>query len=383
MNSNKKDVVILFYEDNGGMSQYAKNFAEALRAYGQIGIVGISDFEGLQKNSLIGQFMDQFRLGWRLRRIYNPWRFRRIGRDVWRQYEPDVVHLTSSIPCMGALVTQLQSMGVKVVYTVHDPQPHPQYRTTLWSRVLSFMGERWWIPDVLQRVDALHVHSSMHIETLRSIYPGLSFQSVYVIQHGGGLTPEVQSGNLLPPELLQGTVPEKTLLFFGRIEYYKGIDILFHAMQLVIDSVPDCKLIVAGAGRLPSVPDKISSNLIMINRFIKDAEVKQVFSAAGAIILPYRSATQTGVVPLAAAFSLPAVVTRVGALPELVEDGQTGLVVEVLNPLSLSEAIIKLLKTSGLARDMGTAACRYMCEHYAWSVVAHRHWCGYRRLLSE
>jgi hypothetical protein len=129
-----------------------------------------------------------------------------------------------------------------------------------------------------------------------------------------------------------------TLLFFGLIRRYKGLPRLLEAMPLVLKKV-DCTLLVVG--EFYEGKDHclnlinalgLASNVRIIDRFIPDGEVSLYFSAADLVVLPYESATQSAIVPIAYAFERPVLATRVGGLPEAVRDGETGLLVEPHDP---------------------------------------------------
>ncbi|HLC01934.1 MAG TPA: glycosyltransferase, partial [Anaerolineales bacterium] len=139
----------------------------------------------------------------------------------------------------------------------------------------------------------------------------------------------------------------KILLFFGLIRRYKGLPHLLEAMPLILREL-DCTLLIVGEfyqGRerclhlINSLG--LASRVQIIDRFVPDEEVSLYFSAADLVVLPYESATQSGIVPIAHAFERPVVTTRVGGLPEAVRDGETGLLVQPHNPAALAEAIVR------------------------------------------
>jgi glycosyltransferase involved in cell wall biosynthesis len=139
---------------------------------------------------------------------------------------------------------------------------------------------------------------------------------------------------------------DKIILFFGFIRKYKGLDILLEAMKIVAEEEPGIKLLVAGEfyedpGIYSALIDKlqISERVIMRTGFIGDNEVKYYLCAADCVVQPYRNATQSGVTPLAYHFEKPMIVTRVGALPDLVPPG-TGLVAEPNAP-DIAEKILE------------------------------------------
>ncbi|MFI3318600.1 MAG: glycosyltransferase family 4 protein [Rikenellaceae bacterium] len=139
-------------------------------------------------------------------------------------------------------------------------------------------------------------------------------------------------------------------LFFGLIRDYKGLDILLEALSIMRDrgTLEGRKLIVAGEFYTPKQPylDKIEASglapyIVMHDRFIPDEYVSAYFSLADFLVLPYHSASQSGVTQIAYNFSLPMVVTNVGGLPEIVPDGRVGLVCEPTGD-GVAEAMTKI-----------------------------------------
>jgi glycosyltransferase involved in cell wall biosynthesis len=123
------------------------------------------------------------------------------------------------------------------------------------------------------------------------------------------------------------------LLFFGFIRAYKGLDLLIQAMKYI--SNPKIKLIIAGEfyGDSEHYIQLIENlnlhdKIILKTNFITDSEVKYFFCASDLVVQPYKSATQSGVTPLAYHFEIPMIVTNVGGLTGMVPDGKVGLVAE-------------------------------------------------------
>ncbi len=137
------------------------------------------------------------------------------------------------------------------------------------------------------------------------------------------------------------------LLFFGLIRDYKGLDWLLEALPSVFEQFPNLKLLVAGEFYSPSKPyfDTIArlnlqGKVIFHQRFIPDDLVNLYFSVADIVVLPYKTATQSGVTQIAYHFEKPIIVTDVGGLKEMVPHGKVGFVVQP-DPNAISEAIIK------------------------------------------
>lgn len=130
---------------------------------------------------------------------------------------------------------------------------------------------------------------------------------------------------------------DKVILFFGFIRKYKGLDILLNAFKILNleFKIENLKLLIAGefyddeknySALLNDT--EIKDNLILHTHFISDREVKYYLCAADCVVQPYRSATQSGVTPLAYHFEVPMIVTNVGGLPSMVPDKKVGLVAE-------------------------------------------------------
>jgi glycosyltransferase involved in cell wall biosynthesis len=127
------------------------------------------------------------------------------------------------------------------------------------------------------------------------------------------------------------------ILFFGFIRKYKGLDILLNAIKLLNSEskIENLKLLIAGEfyddekNYLQLLNDPgIKNHLILHTHFISNSEVKYYLCAADCVVQPYRSATQSGVTPLAYYFEVPMIVTNVGGLPSLVPDKKVGLIAE-------------------------------------------------------
>lgn len=140
---------------------------------------------------------------------------------------------------------------------------------------------------------------------------------------------------------------EKIILFFGFIRQYKGLDLLIEAMNDERIRTAGIKLFVAGEFYEDDKPYldliekyQLKNQVILETNFIPDKEVKFYFCAADVVVQPYRSATQSGITPMAYHFERPMIVSNVGGLPEIVPDEKVGL---ITNPdsKSLADAILK------------------------------------------
>lgn len=144
-------------------------------------------------------------------------------------------------------------------------------------------------------------------------------------------------------EKLKIPAGKKVLLFFGFIRDYKGLDLLLKSLNLLPD---DYHLIIAGEvyGNFEKYNNLIQ-DLNLENRitravkYISDSEVPLYFSAADVCVLPYKSATQSGIVGISYHFDLPIIATNVGSLNEMIDPYNTGMVINEISENAISEAI--------------------------------------------
>lgn len=188
-------------------------------------------------------------------------------------------------------------------------------------------------------------------EQLQQICPGVRSQTIPhpLYSNFGERTDTLRARRQLG---MQGTdqqvMDRKVLLFFGLIREYKGLDLLLEAMTLLDGSYT---LVVAGEcygsfDRYRQIIDSerfapIRNNLILNDKYIPDKDVKVYFSAADLSVLPYRSATQSGISSISWNFDVPLITTPVGGLIESVGEAGTGLLAESISPEGIAQAIRK------------------------------------------
>jgi glycosyltransferase involved in cell wall biosynthesis len=140
------------------------------------------------------------------------------------------------------------------------------------------------------------------------------------------------------------------LLFFGYVRKYKGLDILIEAFPKILSANPKAKLQIVGEFydnpseyfeliRKLKIEDKVKT----INQFVSNEDVAKYYQIADVVILPYRSATQSGILNVAYGFYKPVIVTNVGGLAEFVDEGKTGFVVKPNSPEAIAEGVQKFL----------------------------------------
>jgi glycosyltransferase involved in cell wall biosynthesis len=164
------------------------------------------------------------------------------------------------------------------------------------------------------------------------------------------------------------------LLFFGFVRRYKGLEVLIDALPRVL-AKRKVTLVVAGEFYEPVAPIKeriaalgLGDAIRLYDRYVPDEEVGDLVAAADCVVLPYRSATQSGVVLVAYAGGCPVISTRVGGLPEVVEEGVTGFLVPPEDPSALADAIVNFFDRGG--RPAFEAGVVKKAEQFSWGKVA-------------
>jgi len=154
------------------------------------------------------------------------------------------------------------------------------------------------------------------------------------------------------------------LLFFGFIRKYKGLDLLLQALNDPIFRSMGLKVVIAGEWyEDPDTYKALSNNLnlgdmiLWHDHFIQESDISTYFSAADAVVQPYRSATQSGISALAYAYSKPLISTRVGGLAEVIDDGSSGFLCDP-DPLSIRDAILRWINMSNIEPMLDTIAQR-------------------------
>ena len=169
---------------------------------------------------------------------------------------------------------------------------------------------------------------------------------------------------------------KKNLLFFGLIRDYKGLDILLEAFRMLPGY--DWQLIIAGEpygsfDKYQKIIDTIPENerIRMSLKYIKDSEVTDYFSAADVAVLPYRSATQSGISSVAYHFEVPMIVTDVGGLKETIGDTGTGLVSPEISPEAICKEILRFFSNPAI-KERCISNIRIEKERLSWKTFACR-----------
>jgi glycosyltransferase involved in cell wall biosynthesis len=278
-------------------------------------------------------------------------------REV-RQFRPDLIHCQECFrDCLSLALPYLATFPF--VLTIHDHKPHSgtDSQLKLRSRFHRY---------VLRRVaDAVIVHGEIVKQETEALVPRLKGK-VHAVPHG------ILGGDARP---FQADWQEGLILFFGRINKYKGLRYFVEAIELLHQWGLHVKALVAGTGpELVSLRERIISNpaFILLEEYIPAESISALFKRAQIVVLPYTDATQSGVAALALSHARPIIASNVGSLSEMVRSGVNGLLVAPKDVIGLAKAIKQLLTNHNEAACMGESAHRLAQTEFSWENIAEK-----------
>lgn len=290
-----------------------------------------------------------------------PWSWRRTARHL-AAFAPGAVVLKWWMPffapAFASSVSSLRRRGTRVVLVCDNLIAHE-------PRFFDAPFTRW----MLRESDGYLVMSDSVERDLDALRPGAIRRRVphpfYAQFDRGRWTRESARAHLG----LQGDIA----LFFGYVRDYKGLDTLLEAWASVRRRRP-ATLVVAGEfyerpERYRDLAARAGEGAVrFIDRYIPDDEVEALFRATDVTVLPYRSATQSGVTHVAHALGSPVITTRVGGLAESVRERETGITVAPEDPGALAEAVVGFFE-QGLAAGMAPHIAALRSAH-SWEALA-------------
>ncbi len=287
------------------------------------------------------------------------WALRRLILEL----RPDVVHLQKPLGAGDfAYLSYIRRLGPRLVYTVFGLLP---------DLLAPLQVARF------RRMDLILVHDTR--TQIQLIEAGISASRVRKIPHGNFIY-LCQPYDLASGEARRslGLHPEaRVVLFFGSIEWRKGLDRLIDAFAFIAQEFKDVYLVISGYPNEDFSPyearieDVGVRNRVMVNLgWVPFSEMQRYFRAATLVALPYRRISQSGVLQLAYAYERPVVVTDAGGLAEAVLEDGTGVVASTSEPRDIAAAMRELLSDPERAALMGRRGRILAATKYAWPRIA-------------
>lgn len=295
----------------------------------------------------------------------NPVSWSRTAKRI-NQLQPDLLIIPWWHPYFAPpywTICKMLDKGIRVLFLCHNVLPHEP-----------FPLQRFITRAVLGRGDSFLVHSKQEERQIHELLPkktcriGRNLHPTYEFFKSKGMPQREARQKLGLPE------EDFVLLFFGFVRDYKGLKVLLEAYP-EIRARTGCRLLIVGEflesekedymQRIDAAEDG-TGGITVVDGYVPDPEVEQYFAACDLVVLPYLSATQSGVVTIAYGFEKPVIVTDVGGLPEAVSEGETGYVIPPNDCGALVEAVEKVAQApdrARFARAILRESYRFSWEH--------------------
>jgi glycosyltransferase involved in cell wall biosynthesis len=260
-------------------------------------------------------------------------------------------------------------LSQRYIYTVHNVLPHSRQHSRLFRRIYRLVYQ---IPDLLLVTTQ---------RAKRQLIDEFSVPESKIEVMSIGLNEEMPTTSLTRAQARQRLgfgLDERLILFFGKMDEYKGLDLLMDAFEQL--NLPQTTLLAAGSFRSEEYRKKIHAAVASARHpqairlqegHIPNAEVEIYFKAADALCLPYRNIYQSGVVFLALSFGIPVVATDVGSLREFVDE-KSGLITRTNDAAGLAEALRAYFADPGQfnRREIADGAKKYRWENVCRALVS-------------
>lgn len=289
--------------------------------------------------------------------VKNVFILQRLRNEI-KDFQPNVIHF-QGCTFWFCLILRQYYKKIKFVHTIHDVCPH-EGEGSLFKKCINHYFRK--------HSNLFIVHGEFLKKLLLEICPWIKQDSVYSIAHGPLSVYSKQNSDVY-------SEINNSVLFFGRLSKYKGLQYLIKAEPLISEFIEDFRIVIAGDGVdfvnfEKMMKDK--SKFIILNRYIKNQEIPKIFQESSLVVLPYIEASQSGVIPLAYEFRKPVIATSVGSIPEVVDHGVTGFVIEPKNSKQIAENIIYLLQNPTLRKKMGENGFEKLQRDMNWNNIADK-----------
>jgi glycosyltransferase involved in cell wall biosynthesis len=281
----------------------------------------------------------------------------------FRDEPPSIVHFQwSPLPTIDKLaIRDIRASVGPVVLTVHDAKPFNNSPTSVVQRIGS--------TDIWREFDHLIVHSESSRNLLRE--RGIPAEQISVAAHGILDTLSTSARSLRTDAPL-------TILLFGRVKAYKGVDVMIEALgRLPAQLRGRCHVLVVGEPMIPMEPLKeraaalgVARNITWDLRYVSDADMGEVFSQADIFAFPYREIDTSGVLMSCLPYGKPIIASAIGAFPTLLRDGTHGRIVPPNDPHALAEAIASLLNDPSMLTTCGHNVALLSGQIPSWDAIA-------------
>lgn len=283
-------------------------------------------------------------------------------------FRPDVVHCHECPEYFTAgLMELLKLSSLPRILTVHDAIPHSEGGS----------GTNTSEERLRERMRSGATHVTVHGQSCVADFSSAS------PDYRGEVTSSMHGVLMVPPT---DSAPIKAtdgrILFFGRMWAYKGLDVFLDAIDLLSKRGVRHQAIIAGRGPEMARFGKRMANMPSINAidaYISPADTSTLFQSAEVVALPYKDASQSGVLASAFGNCRPVVASATGGIPDVVTDGVNGLLVPPSEATALADALERVLTSRSLVASLTEGAHQTAAGSLNWDRIAEGLFATYRR----
>ena len=296
----------------------------------------------------------------------NPFSYIATARAI-REWNPDLLvmryWMSWFAPSLGYIARHMKK-SCKVISILDNVIPHePHFFDRPFTKYFLKPQDGFVVLCNAVRQDLLDIMpDARHICTPHPLY-----------SHFGEKMPRMEAGKAVG--IKDGNT--KNILFFGLIREYKGLDLLIEAFGLLDKSY---RLIVAGEPYgsfekyqklIDASPNK--ENILLNTNYIEDSQVSKYFSSSDVCVLPYRSATQSGISSISYHFEVPMITTDVGGLRETIGERGTGVIIDNGEPATIARAIVDYFSPENAGmREKMVFNIRREKERLSWGTFCNK-----------
>lgn len=362
-----KRLSILFLGRNGAGPKYSFEMTNALlQSKSNIefqviipnNIDNLEDWEVLEKKygniriHYVNTYSGLFSFLWAMFNIFN---YVKIASTI-KDFNPNWIYMPMGSLLNPGIFFFLQKY--KKIYTLHDPILHE--------------GEQSWFVETIRKIE---IRNSNKIILLNNYFKEKTSQQYMIPEDNILVIPHAAFLRETEPKYFDNY--QYKMLFLGRIEKYKGIELLLDTFKIIRKSIPNLQLTIAGKGNIEPYSDKINENssnggdLKIISKWLTEYDIEKLLDETDFVILPYIDASQSGVIPVAFGNGRTVLATNVGALSEQIPEG-LGFLAEP-NVASITEKINEIYKmdTEDFL-NLNKATRKFALENLTWSQSVYK-----------
>jgi D-inositol-3-phosphate glycosyltransferase len=286
------------------------------------------------------------------------------------------------------LMIYYRLLGKKIVFTAHNVNAGKRDRNDSWLNRISLKAQYTLSDNIFVHTQGMKSEMMCEFD--------IPERKISIIPFGiNNTVPNTSLSSAAAKRQLGISSDEKTLLFFGNIAPYKGLEYLIAAFGKLLTKDRSYRLVIAGNPkgsdsywnqiRRTIASSSIGDRIIQKIEYVPDEETELYFKAADVLILPYAHVFQSGVLFLGYSFGLPAIAADVGSLKEEIVEGETGFVFKLQDSSDLASKIEAYFK-SELFHNLDVRRPeikKYATERYSWSTIAAVTTAVYSRVLTS